>query len=143
MKLLVNSFITRTLSISILIVFSSLFLFGNAIAENRWIHVEGGNWAPTPEEFEYIKEHIKAYVSQQASAKGQTLQDWTSYTFQYQGQIEHGKEFIFINAFCIETDGRPLHQLMLFALDGGPCFFNVKYDPVATQFLNLSIHGDG
>ena len=143
MESTVYLFVKRTVIHACLVIVLSLVLIGYSAAGNRWIHVEGGNWIPTPEEFSLIKQHMKAYVSNQAQAKGRQLREWASYTFQYQGQIEKGKEFIFINAFCIKTSGRPLNKLMLFVADGGPCFFNVRYDPETGQFFNLLINGEG
>ena len=78
----------------------------------------------------------------QAKAGGRELHDWKTYTFQYQGQEESGKKFVFVNAFCVNDKRWKLNKKMVLVLDGGTCFFNVKYDPEKNQFFGLTINGE-
>ncbi len=137
------SHLRQATAILLSITLWSIILTNVSVAENRWILVEGGNWPPITDDILDIQERLQTYVNTQAMAQERHLQDWDRYTFQYQGQFKHGERSIFINAFCIEADDRPLNKLMLFALDGGSCFFNLRYDPVHSKFYDLVINGEG
>lgn len=114
----------------------------SAKLENRWVEVEGGSWVPTAETIEKIKEQIEPFVRAQAKAEGRNLRKWRSYTFQYQGQEERGRQFVFVNALCANGIRWKLDKQMVLVLDGGTCFFNVKYDPKNGQFFELLINGE-
>ncbi len=114
----------------------------NAEPENNWVRVEGGSWVPDAETTSKMKEKIEPFVSAQARAIGRQLREWKSYTFQYQGRGERGKKFVFINAFCVNDSRWQLNKQMVLVLDGGTCFFNLKYDPEKNQFFELLINGE-
>ena len=111
-------------------------------AAERWIKVAGGKWDPSPKILADLKSQIKSYVRSQAKAQGRELKNWQDYTFQYQGQEEKGRKFIFINALCVQRDRQRLDKEMIVIFDGGSCFFNVKYDPSQKTFFNLLINGE-
>jgi hypothetical protein len=79
-------------------------------AADGWIKVAGGEWDPTPKMLNDLKAQIESYVSSRAKAQGQELKNWEDYTFQYQGQEEKGRKFIFINALCNQRDRRGLEK---------------------------------
>lgn len=120
----------------------SVAVGAGAKPEDGWVKVEGGSWAPTAETIERIKEQIEPFVRTQAKVEGRNLREWRSYTFQYQGQEKRGRKFVFLNAFCVNDGRRNLTKQMVFVLDGGVCFFNVKYDPNNNQFFELLINGE-
>lgn len=111
-------------------------------SKDRWVGVEGGSWVPPAETIARIKEKIESFVRAQAKRDGRELREWKSYTFQYQGQKEHTKKFVFINAFCVSDSTHQLSKQLVLVLDGGTCFFNVKYDPKKKQFFELLINGE-
>jgi hypothetical protein len=111
-------------------------------AADGWIKVAGGEWDPTPKMLNDLKAQIESYVSSRAKAQGQELKNWEDYTFQYQGQEEKGRKFIFINAFCSQRDRQGLDKKMVVIFDGGSCYFNVKYDPSLKEFFDLFINGE-
>ncbi len=73
-----------------------------------------------------------------------SLKKWNTYRFQYQGQEEKGRKFIYINAFCDlhNPKGRNLSKNFVLVHDGGGCFFQLKYDPIADKFFNAFINGE-
>ena len=120
----------------------SVVVAAGAKPKDRWVKVEGGSWVPTAETVVRIKEQIGPFVTARAKVDTRNLREWRSYTFQYQGQEKSGKKFVFINAFCVNNDKPNPTKQMVFVLDGGACFFNVKYDPDKNQFFELVINGE-
>jgi len=111
-------------------------------AAERWIKVAGGRWDPSSTILTDLKAQIESYVKSQAKAQGRELKRWQDYTFQYQGQEEKGRKYIFINALCASTDRHTLDKQIIVILDGGSCFFNLKYDPGQKVFFDLIINGE-
>lgn len=70
------------------------------------------------------------------------LKDWRDYTFQYQGREISGKRYVFVNALCKKMDKQELQKNFYEVLDGGSCYFNVKYDPQKDAFFELYINGE-
>ena len=89
-----------------------------------------------------LKAQIESYVKSQAKTQGRELKRWRDYTFQYQGREEKGRNYIFINALCAPTDQERLDKEIIVILDGGSCFFNLKYDPLRKAFFDLFINGE-
>jgi hypothetical protein len=111
-------------------------------AAERWIKVAGGKWDPSSTMLTDLKAQIESYVKSQAKAQGRELKRWQDYTFQYQGQEEKGRKYIFVNALCVSTDRHTLDKQIIVILDGGSCFFNLKYDPGQKVFFDLIINGE-
>ena len=97
-----------------------------AAAIATWIQVVGGSWTPTSE-LAAIQTELKSFVEASAKRENKVLPKWGTYTFQYQGRGEASKRFVFINAFCSKPPADVKKQMVV-VLDGGACFFNVKYD---------------
>lgn len=129
------------------IIALSLVLCGAATCsadDNSWIEVEGGAWAPSVEVLTTLKSGIRPYVEAQARNQQRELQKWSKYTFQYQGQQQNGRKLIFVSGFCSNTPfikDEQLSKRMVLVLDGGTCFFDLKYDPEKKQFYGLYING--
>jgi hypothetical protein len=115
----------------------------NAELENRWVKVEGGSWIPSTQTISRINQQIESFVGAQAKAEGRKLREWAIYTFQYQGQEDGGRKFVFVNAFCVSDMAWRLNKRMVMVTDGGSCFFNVKYDPEKNQFFELLVNNEG
>ncbi len=111
-------------------------------AAESWIKVAGGKWDPSPQMLTNLKTQIESYVRSQAKAQNRELRQWKDYTFQYQGQEEKGRKFIFINALCRPNHQQALDKQIIVILDGGSCFFNLKYDPKRKVFFDLFINGE-
>ncbi|MGC2049454.1 MAG: hypothetical protein WA635_12695 [Gallionella sp.] len=112
-----------------------------AIAVGTWIVMSGGSWSPKPEQLGEIQSSLESFVKQQAAEQHRQLPRWSSYTFQYQGQLDGGYRIVFINAFCIPPPEYSQRQFV-FVFDGGPCFFQVKYDPNKKRFFQLTFNGE-
>jgi hypothetical protein len=111
-------------------------------AADKWVKVNGGSWEPSPKMLVDLKAQIESYVKSQVKAQGRELKRWEDYTFQYQGREEKGRKFIFINALCIQSDSPRLDKEIIVILDGGSCFFNLKFDPDRNEFFELFINGE-
>ncbi len=114
----------------------------NAERESRWTMVDGGSWEPSAQVVTRLKERIESVVGAQAKAEGRKLEEWTRYTFQYQGQERRGRRFVFVNAFCTGDGSQQLDKQMVRVFDGGTCFFNLKYDVEENRFFEILINGD-
>ena len=114
----------------------------HAVGKQVWIEVEGGAWTPDTRTMAGIKAGIEAFARVQAQANGRELKAWTDYTFQYQGRQSGDGKSVFINAFCTDGGNRDLDKDMVVVMDGGSCFFNLKYDPNTERFYDIIIHGD-
>lgn len=110
--------------------------------EDSWTKVDGGTWNPSGKILSTIKIHLEPYMKSQEKVFGSSLQKWDNYRFQYQGQEDKGRKFIYINAFCYFHKGINLSKTFVFVLDGGGCFFQLKYDPVADKFFGAFINGE-
>jgi hypothetical protein len=64
------------------------------------------------------------------------------YMRQYLGIVENGEKLIFANYFCTIND-MDWHKEYVFVLDGGDCFFQVKFNPATGEFSDLSVNGPG
>jgi len=112
-----------------------------AIAIGSWLPLSGGTWSPDASMAAEAASELHAYVEQQASAKGLTLQQWPSYSFQYQGHELAGRRVLYINAFCGQPPAYAKKRLVR-VLDGGTCYFSTYYDPVNKQFIGIVFNGD-
>jgi hypothetical protein len=131
----------KTIFLKVLIFFIlCLALFANVKAAETWVKVSGGKWAPSPEILTDVRSQIESYVRGHAKAQGRELKRWQDYTFQYQAREEKGRKYIFVNALCGSTDRHTLDKQIIVILDGGSCFFNLKYDPLRKTFFDLFIN---
>jgi hypothetical protein len=132
----------KTISFKVLCLLLFFALLSRAEAADRWVKVSGGSWDPSPAMLADVKAQIESYVKNQAKTQGREVKNWQDYTFQYQGQKEKGRKYIFVNALCASTDRQTLDKQIVVILDGGSCFFNVKYDPLGKAFFDLFINGE-
>ncbi len=114
----------------------------NAAGAGRWIQVSGGPWVASAKTLHAVQERLESHVRTQAQAAGRSLQDWNTYTFQYQGQAVDGRRYLLVNALCSIDVNVNLHERFVVVLDGGSCYFSVKYDPSLERFYDLVINGD-
>jgi hypothetical protein len=116
-------------------------LLAIALSVASWIELPGGSWSAT-NELPAIHARLEPFVQAEARARGEKLPEWSRYTFQYWGQAEGARRFVFINAFCIPPP-KYVKEHLVAVMDGGPCFFQVKYDPARKLFYDLSFNGVG
>ena len=113
-----------------------------AFAENTWVRVKGGKWNPEPQVLTELKARLGPYTKGSAQKQGRKLKSWAEYTFQYQGREEKGTKYILVNALCHKDQHWNLEEQMILVLDGGTCFFNLKFDPQRLRYYDLIINGD-
>ncbi len=92
-----------------------------------------------------LEARVPSFLAQQqnkfSAHKPPILERFDAYKFQYWGEMENGKRVIVVNAFCANFDNWKTQRV--FVLDGGDCFFNVKYDMETGTFFDLSVNGEG
>lgn len=81
-------------------------------------------------------------MKSQESVFRTSLKKWDTYRFQYQGQENNGRRFVYINAFCDFGKNTNLSSGFIFVFDGGSCYFQVKYDPIVDTYFDTSINGE-
>jgi len=113
-----------------------------SFAENAWVHVSNGHWIPEPSALADLKAHIESYSTSSARKQKRELRNWSEYVFQYQGQEEKGAKFILVNALCHKDPRWNLEREFIRVLDGGACFFNLKYDPGLRRYFDLRINAE-
>lgn len=127
----------KTLSVLV----CSFAFAANVEAENLWVKVKNGTWEPNRQMLGELKASIRQFVTNTVKTQDRELKEWHKYTFQYRGETKNGKSFILVNAVC-GVRNEALDQEMVLVLDGGSCYFNLKYDPVKKAFFELLINGE-
>ncbi len=117
-------------------------LIAAAAAIGSWSDIPGGSWHPGEVAIAEIRSGVRQFVQESAKKRGKNLQEWSLYSFQYQAREKAGQRFVFINAFCIAPPDYAQKRFVL-VTDGGPCFFNLKYDPQRRVFFDLEFNGEG
>ena len=102
-------------------------------------------WTPSPEQIAMLETQLKSYLAGIKLAKAKVIAARLgSYKRQYFGYTNGGKRWILVNGFC---EGYWKKQdiwrdRVVLVLDGGLCFFQVRYDPTRSQFEQLEINGE-
>lgn len=63
------------------------------------------------------------------------------YKRQYLGIVEAGEKIIYANFFCSSFDEN-WHEQLVIILDGGDCYFQLKYNPATDEFFGFSVNGE-
>jgi hypothetical protein len=105
-----------------------------------------GTWEPSAADVAELEAALPAFLQ---SAENPWLREdppieerVPTYMRQYLGIIEDGEEIIYANFFCTINE-MDWHNDFVFVLDGGDCFFQVKYNPASGEFFDLSVNGEG
>ncbi len=104
----------------------------------------GGYWTPGAEQVMRVEEQVGAYLSQNPQLFYSQPPVWerlNEYKRQYVGWVLDGKQVIYGNFFCDDT-GRDWKQDWVMVLDGGECFFQVKFDVTSGTFIELQVNGE-
>lgn len=101
-----------------------------------------GYWTPDRDAVLTFEQRLGPYLQQAApQTYPGPLRDINVYRRQYVGILVNGQRVIFTNFFCT-TDDFDWQREIVFVLDGGSCYFEVKYDVETGEFYDLSIHGE-
>lgn len=103
-----------------------------------------GDWVPTSKEVLALEEALVTYLTQQQHAFDSSQvpieERLPTYRRQYWGVIENNTRLIVVNFFCDASHTEWTEQEVV-VLDGGDCFFRVRYDVEAGTFSNLIVNG--
>lgn len=103
-------------------------------------------WTPAQADIAELEAALPAFLE---TAENQWLRDdppieerVPEYMRQYLGIVEEGKEIIYANFFCTINEMDWSNEYVL-VMDGGDCFFQVKYNPATGEFFDLAVNGEG
>jgi hypothetical protein len=100
-------------------------------------------WMPASEEIALLEDKLKPCLeSATAPAAKLIATRLGSYKRQYMGYTNGGKRWIFVNGFCEELwkESDMWHDRLELVMDGGLCFFTVRYDVSRSRFAYLLIN---
>jgi hypothetical protein len=101
-----------------------------------------GDWVPTVDEILALEEQLVTYLPQQQSAfdglQAPIVERLPTYKRQYWGVLENEKRLIVTNFFC-DASRYDWHEKEVSVLDGGDCFFRLRYDVEAGAFTYVVI----
>jgi hypothetical protein len=118
------------------------FLSAAALADDAvWFKVRGGSWEPDAAIVSQLQRDLQPAVARLAGGRFKDFHHWWEYKFQYQGQGADSGLHVLVSALCDLYEDRDLTAQFVVVNDGGPCFFEVKYDPKAQRFYDLVING--
>jgi hypothetical protein len=103
-----------------------------------------GYWTPTADDILNPEERLADYLRQNPEAFYRQPPVWErldEYQRQYIGLMFKGDRIIYGNFFCDDT-GMDWQQEFVIVLDGGDCFFQVKYDVKSGLFIGLQVNGE-
>ncbi len=106
-----------------------------------------GTWVMSESDVEGVESnlhHIADIPFPNTAHKGSQIPHPEEYFRQYAGVLIDHRKIIFVNALCetaatkYETYWR---EKFVLVLDGGDCYWNVRYDPETKQFSQLVVSG--
>jgi hypothetical protein len=99
-------------------------------------------WMPVPEEIALLEGKLKPYLESATPPAARVIATRLgSYKRQYVGYTDGGKRWIFVNGFCEWKESDAWHDRLVLVMDGGLCFFTVRYDVSRSRFEYLLING--
>ena len=128
-----------------------LYLFAKlaaAVSLCAWVYIPGGTWHPSNQVVREAASRLEQATKKRAAYVRASLPNWSEYTFQYKGQIFHGKKVLYINAYCrpllppgVKLKHRVIIKQFVRVNDGGTCYFQAYFDPVAKKYLLVGFNG--
>ncbi|MFC5472815.1 hypothetical protein [Paraherbaspirillum soli] len=103
-------------------------------------------WTPSTSEIEYLEEVLNGYLKNSDSKSSNEIsQRLFEYKRQYLGYTDKGSHWVYINGFCNAywKKNDSWHSELVVTFDGGPCFFQVRYNVEKKLFERLEINGEG
>jgi hypothetical protein len=103
-------------------------------------------WTPTEADVMQLEEDLLPFLRQ---AEHPWLRPdppiWErviDYKRQYLGLIVAGERVVYANFFCSAHEEVDWQRELVFVLDGGDCYFRVKYKPDTGEFYDLDVNGE-
>jgi len=125
------------------VIFSAEHVEGSGA--NRLFALAAPYWTPSPDEIALLEAHLKPYLARATIPGAKVIAArLESYKRQYFGFTDGGKKWILVNGFCAGQWKKQdtWHDRVVVVLDGGVCFFRVRYDLLRSQFEQLQINGE-
>jgi len=104
------------------------------------------DWVPTVEEVRTLEKQLGTYLPQHRDAfDGSNIpieERLPTYRRQYWGILENERRVIFVNFFCnsVPTPTDWTTQEVI-GIDGGDCYFKIRYDVETGTFFDLYVNG--
>jgi hypothetical protein len=112
--------------------------------EFEGVILRDGDWVPTVEEVLALEEQLNTYLLQHQEAfdgsKKPIEERLPTYKRQYWGFLEDEKKVIFANFFCDAFNYDWMHQRVV-VMDGGDCYFQIRYDVETGTLFDLTVNG--
>ena len=108
-----------------------------------WLLHSDDFWTPSTDDILRLEEGVVEYLRQNSGAFYRQPPVWErldEYRRQYIGYAIEGKKIIYGNFFCSEEDN--WQQEFVMVIDGGDCYFQVKYDVESGKFIYLAVNGE-
>ena len=127
-----------------------IFSAGSAQAQDfaSWFGVSiDGYWTPAESDIIQLEKNLPLFLEANnhvGTPYGDDPPLWDrlpEYGRQYLGIEMDGKRLIFANYFC-DTFGSNWQETPIIVLDGGDCFFEIKYDVENQSFMSIYINGE-
>jgi hypothetical protein len=99
-------------------------------------------WTPTESDIDVAERALPTFLMQSRNPRArEVLKGLDSYKRQYRGVILRGRKQIFIRFFCeISSDSWMKQETVV--MDGGSCFFTLRFSPATKTFSELWINGE-
>ena len=103
------------------------------------------HWTPTSTEIKLLEDLLPIYARINTPKNRRPIRSIYQYFRQYYGITEKGKKIIYLNAFCVESyDEDPYWKTgIISVLDGGNCYFIVKFQSDSKEFYDFYVGGQG
>jgi hypothetical protein len=99
-------------------------------------------WTPSESDVIAAEDGLIPFLGKSKDPKApEILKQIGSYKRQYRGIVLGGRKQIFIRFFC-EISSEDWTSREMVVLDGGSCFFNLRFSPATKTFSNLWINGE-
>jgi len=117
-----------------------MFFVVLALAAGAWTPVSG-TWEPDAALVPRMRREVQAAFELRAPLIGSENPQWSSYAFQFQAGTWKARKTIFIHGVCergLRTYDMTKWQMVS---DGGPCFFQAKYDIDEEKAFDFMFNG--
>lgn len=102
-----------------------------------------GYWTPDWDQVQALEDRLGPYLQHAApQTYPGPLRPLNEYSRQYMGLLVNGQRVIFANFFCNPLDHDNWQRDYVLVMDGGSCYFEIKYDVQTGALYDLSIHGE-
>ena len=97
-------------------------------------------WTPAESDVLLAEKELIPFLSRSNDTRvKEILSKIKTYKTQYVGVVITGHKYVYFNLFCIAPDYWTRREVVV--LDGGTCFFNVRFSIENKAFSNLRVNG--